>query len=449
LNQRATPHASHDSATRIRVVILGGGFAGLNAARALGGRKPFDVTLIDRVNHYTFQPLLYQVASASLSATDIADPLRVLLSRFSNVQVLLGEALRVDVTARCVFTTAGTLPYDYLLVACGVQTSYFGNERWEQFAPGLKSLAQATEIHARILSEFEIAERETNRDAVRRHLTFVVVGGGATGVELAGAIAEISRRTLVEDFRAISTAASRIILIEAAARLLSPFSERLSEHARRDLEALGVEVRLNTRVQDIRDGAVILDGEHIDASVILWAAGVRGVPIAETLGAQLDRQRCVHVGPDCSIAGHPEVFVAGDLAVCAHHKTGKPLSQVANVAAQQGRHFARNLRRELRRKPRQPFHYFNKGQMATIGVGRAICEIGPIGFGGLFAWITWIGIHIYYLSSMRNRFFVFIIWTWSLITRSRHARVVIPTGWHTYPVNTSAEEPAARSPKVP
>jgi NADH dehydrogenase len=431
------------------VVIVGGGFCGLNAARSLGNRKPFDVTLIDRVNHYTFQPLLYQVATAVLSAPDIADPLRSLMSKCANVRVLLGEAQRVDVTARCVYTTAGTLPYDYLLLAGGVQTSYFGHEQWEPFAPGLKSLSQATEIHSRVLSEFEIAEREANRDAVRRHLTFVIVGGGATGVELAGAIAEISRRTLAQDFRAILPTTTRIVLIEAAGRLLSPFQERLSGHAQRDLEALGVEVRLNTRVQDIRDGVVILENERIEAGVILWAAGVRGVPVAATLGAQLDRSGCVHVGADCSIAGHPEVFVAGDLAVCRHHKTGHPLPQVANVAAQQGRYFARTLRRDLRGEPRQPFRYFNKGQMATIGVGRAICEVGRIGFGGLFAWVVWIGIHIYYLSSMRNRFFVFLNWTWSLVTRSRHARVIIPVHWRTYPDQAATSLQQQRTNRAP
>jgi NADH dehydrogenase len=317
-------------------------------------------------------------------------------------------------------------------VACGVQTSYFGNEHWEPFAPGLKSLAQATEIHTRILSEFEIADRETNLDARRRQLTFVIVGGGATGVELAGAIAEISRRTVREDYPALMKGSTRIMLIEAAGRLLAPFHEQLSQRAQRDLERLGVEVRLNTRVQDILDGAVILEGERIDAGVVLWAAGVRGAPLAGTLGVELNPQGCVQVGPDLSIAGHPEVFVAGDLAVCAHHETGVPLAQVANVAAQQGRHFARNLRRELRGKPREPFRYFNKGQMATIGVGHAVLEAGPVRFAGIFAWIIWIAIHIYYLSSMRNRFFVFFRWTWSLITRSRHARIIIPTEWRTY-----------------
>jgi NADH dehydrogenase len=429
---------------KIRVVILGGGFAGLNAARSLGNRKPFDVTLIDRVNHYSFQPLLYQVACAILSASDISDPLRSLLTDYDNVRVLLGEAQRIDVDARCVHTTAGTLPYDYLLVACGVQTSYFGNERWEPFAPGLKSLAQAMEIHTRLLSELETADLETHRDEQIRHLTFVVVGGGATGVELAGSIAELSRRTVREDYPVLVSAKIRIILIEAAGRLLSPFHERLAQRAQRDLEKLGVEVRLNTRVQDIRDGVVMLEGEHIAAGVVLWAAGVRGVPLAGTLGSEVNRQGCVPVGPDLSIAGHPEVFVAGDLAVCAHHETGVPLAQVANVAAQQGRHFARNLRRELRGKPREPFRYFDKGQMATIGVGRAILQAGPVRFGGLFAWIIWIAIHIFYLSSMRNRIFVFFKWTWSLVTWSRHARVVIPAQWRTYPAQAAGDDQQMR-----
>lgn len=433
MNSSTQVSAVADGKRKIRVVILGGGFAGLNAARSLGNREPFEVTLLDRVNHYTFQPLLYQVATAALGGQDIADPLRSLTAKYPNVRVLLGEAQRIDVDARCVHTSVGELEYDYLLVACGVQTSYFGHEDWEAAAPGLKNLSQAAEIRARVLGEFEIAEREADRDRRSRDLTFVVIGGGATGVELAASIAEISRRTLKQDFRAIVPASARVVLIEAGARLLSGLQPRSSDLARRDLEKLGVEVRLSTPVRDIRDGCVMLDNERIEAGVILWAAGVRGVPIAATLGAKLDRRGCVHVGPDCTIAGHPEVFVVGDLAVCAHHKTGQPLAQVANVAAQQGRYFARTLRGDVRGKARQPFHYFNKGNMAAIGVGRAICDVGPLCFGGFLAWLTWIGIHIYYLSSMRNRFFVFMRWSWSLITWKRHARIMIPTDWRTYP----------------
>jgi NADH:ubiquinone reductase (H+-translocating) len=415
-----------------RVVIIGGGFGGLNAAKKLGGRRDFDVTLIDRYNHYTFQPLLYQVATAALSEQEIADPLRGLLAKHSNVRVLQATATHIDKQQRCVHTTHGVHPYDYLLVAAGVQNSYFGHEEWEEAAPGLKTLSQAAEIRTRILSAFEAAAHETTPEASKRHLTFVVIGGGATGVEMAGAIAEITRQTISQELRGFDPNSARIVLVEAAPRLLSAFLPKDSERARRDLMSLGVEVRLNTKVLSVGANMVELEDERIQAGVIVWAAGVRGAPLVKSLGVELDRRGCVPVAPDCTIAGHPEVFVIGDVAVCLHHKTGKPLGQVANVAAQQGRYFARTIMGDLKGKPRKPFKYFNKGQMATIGVFRAVCEMGNFGFAGFPAWVVWIAIHIYYLSSMHNRSFVFLRWVTSLITMTRHARVIVPPEWETY-----------------
>jgi NADH dehydrogenase len=418
--------------TQQRVVILGGGFGGLNAARSLGGDARFAVTLIDSHNHYTFQPLLYQVATAALGEQEIADPLRGLLSKHKNVRVLQATALAVDVEARRVRTTHGEFSYDYLLVACGVQNSYFGHEQWERWAPGLKTLSQAREIRARILGAFEVAAHDVDPQTRRRFLTFVVVGGGATGVELAGAIATITRQTLTEELRGFDPTMGRVVLVEAAARLLTTFDAGLAERARRDLVAVGVDVRLNTQVVEVGETYVDLGGERIPAGVIIWTAGVCGVPLGATLDAALDRRGCVVVREDCTIAGHHEVFVIGDLAVCRHHGTGRPLGQVANVAAQQGRYFARTLQRDLVGKPRVPFRYFDKGQMATIGVFRALCEAGPVKFGGLAAWLVWIVIHIHYLSSMRNRFFVLLRWIWSLVTMAHHARVIVPPAWQTY-----------------
>ena len=429
---------------RPRVVILGGGFAGLNAARTLGRSRAFDVTLIDQVNHYTFQPLLYQVATAALSEQDIADSLRGLLARYGSVRVVQAGAQRVDVEARCVHTSRGAFGYDYLVVACGVQNAYFGRDEWEPHAPGLKTLSQAAELRARIIGAFEQAAVEQAAGKPTKPLTFVVIGGGATGVEMAGAIAEIARQTLVGELQ-LDPQFSRVVLVEAAGRLLSNFHPDDSDRARRDLSSLGVEVRLNTRVLSVGDHCVELENERVNANVIVWAAGVAGVPIAKSLGVPLDRRGCVPVGPDCTIPGHPEVFVIGDLAVTPHHKTGEPLGQVANVASQQGRYVGRTLLGDLKGRARKPFHYFNKGQMATIGVFRAVCEMGSIRFGGFPAWVVWIFIHIFYLSSMRNRFFVFLRWMWSIITMHRHARVVVPHAWQTYPAPPVQQQTAQRT----
>ncbi|HSN70934.1 MAG TPA: NAD(P)/FAD-dependent oxidoreductase [Steroidobacteraceae bacterium] len=425
-----------------RIVIVGGGFAGLNAAKKLCDRRRFEVTLVDKENHHVFQPLLYQVATAALSAEDIATPLRHVLGRCRNLHVVQARARRVDLERRCVVTDAGEYQYDALLLACGVQNAYFGHPTWEEHAPGLKNLAQAEEIRARLLGAFERAERSTDPREQIRALACVIVGGGPTGVELAGAIAEIARHTLANEFRHIDPRRTRIQLIEAGPRLLADFAPRLSERTRRDLERLGVEVRLNTRVREVGpDRLECEDGSTIEATVILWAAGVYGVPIAATLGVPLDDMGRVFVAEDCTIPGHPEVFVAGDLAHFVDR--GEVLGLVANVAAQQGRYFARTVRGDLDGRSRKPFHYFDKGRMATIGRGRAICEVGPVRFGGFPAWLIWLGIHIFYLVGLRNRLFVFMQWAWAYLFHRRGARVVVNPQWR-----TKAAEPAPDSAAV-
>lgn len=427
-----------------RIVIVGGGFAGLNAAKKLCDRRPFEVTLIDKENHHVFQPLLYQVATAALSAEDIATPLRHVLGPCGNLHVVQARAHRIDLGRRCVVTDAGEYQYDALLLACGVENAYFGHPAWEEHAPGLKNLAQAEEIRARLLGAFERAERSADPREQARALTCLIIGGGPTGVELAGAIAEIARHTLANEFRQIDPRRTRIQLIEAGPRLLAGFAPRMSERTRRDLERLGVEVRLKTRVREVgRDHVECEDGTRIEAAVILWTAGVQGVPLAATLGVPLDDMGRVYVAEDCTIPGHPEVFVAGDLAHFMDR--GEVLGLVANVAAQQGRYFARTVRGDFEGRSRKPFHYFDKGRMATIGRGSAICEVGPVRFGGFPAWLIWLGIHIFYLVGLRNRLFVFLQWAWAYLFHRRGARVVVNPQWRTTPAERRSDSAASDS----
>lgn len=420
-----------------RVVIVGAGFAGLNLAQALGGEKRVSVTLLDRSNHHLFQPLLYQVAMAGLSPAEIAAPIRSLVSRHANVRVLREEVVDVDVDRRVVHTTDGAHPYDFLLLACGARHAYFGHEEWEPFAPGLKTLEQATEIRRRVLDAFEEAEKEEDPARQRSLLTFAVVGGGPTGVELAGAMGEMSRFTLARDFRRIDPKLARVVLVEAGPRILPAFSPGLASRAVRDLETLGVQVWTSSPVTHVDADGVEIGEERLRCATVLWAAGVRPSPLSERLGVPLDKQGRVIVEPDLSLPGHPEVFVAGDQAHAAG-ADGAPLPGLAPVALQQGRYLARQIRRELDGKPREPFRYRDKGQMATIGRSRAILEMGRLRVGGWFAWLAWLIVHIYYLVGFKNRLFVVMQWAWAYVSFGRGARLIVDKRWRFY------EEPAPR-----
>ncbi len=407
------------------IVILGGGFGGLAAARTLGA-GPVRVTLVDRSNHHLFQPLLYQVATALLPAPDIAAPLRNLLSEHPNVRVLLAEAERVDVEKRVVLLDhEEPLAYDYLIVATGLRHHYFGHPEWEHHAPGLKTLYEALEIRNRVLLAFEAAERLADPDAKRTFLTFVVVGGGATGVELAGQLAEISRNALRKDFRTIDPSSARIVLVEGADRIFGDYEPRLSERARRDLESLGVEVRTSSFVTEIDESGVTLaHDERIAAHTVLWAAGVRASRLTAQLGADLDSLGRVKVTPYCTVPGHDEVAVIGDLVHFPSRKNGKPLPAVAQVAIQSGKLVARNILRRCRGQEPERFEYFDKGLMATIGRNRAIVQSGRLKMTGFVAWLTWLFIHIAFLVGFRNRVAVLLQWVWAYVTNERASRVV-------------------------
>ncbi|HEY4368510.1 MAG TPA: NAD(P)/FAD-dependent oxidoreductase [Steroidobacteraceae bacterium] len=415
-----------------KVLIVGAGFAGLNAARKLRSVRDVDVTVIDRENHHLFQPLLYQVAMAALSPADIAAPIRSLLSGSTNTRVIQATVKSVDVAGKRVITEAEEYSYDYLLLACGAKHAYFGHEEWEANAPGLKTLPQATEIRRRVLEAFEAAERDTDPGKRRQHLTFVVVGGGPTGVELAGAIGEMSRYTLARDFRAIDPRQTRVMLVEAGPRILPSFDTKLAARAMRDLESLGVQVWTAARVTDVNSAGVVVGNEQIAASTVLWAAGVRAADVGKTLGVPVDEVGRVVVGADLTIAGHPEVFVAGDLARSTDEASGKPLPGVALVAMQEGIYAAEQIRNDLKGRPRVPFHYRNLGQLATIGRSRAIVEIFGLRLSGWVAWWVWLLVHIYRLSGFRNRIIVLIQWAWSYMTFTRGARLIVGKEWQEY-----------------
>lgn len=429
-----------------RVVIVGGGFAGLNAAKILGRRRDsLEVVLIDRRNHHLFQPLLYQVAMAGLSPADIAAPIRSLLSEFRNTRVIQGEVKGVDAARKRVHGDFGEERYDYLLLAAGAMHAYFGREEWEPYAPGLKTVEQATEIRRRVLTAFERAEATAeDRSERKRQLTFVIVGGGPTGVELAGAIGEMSRTTLARDFRTIDPKLTRVILIEAGPRILKTFDEGLASQTTRDLESLGVQVWTNSRVTKVDAEGVEVGEERIGAATVLWAAGVKAAEFegVEAI-AERDRIGRIAVGEDLSVEAHPEIFVAGDLAYATHEQAQGYPGQ-APVAMQQGRFVARAILRELAGEPRGSFRYVDKGQMATIGRSRAIVEAGSLRFSGLFAWWVWLLVHIYYLTGFRNRVLVLIQWAWSYLTFSRGARLIVDKRWRSYPPKPKLEEePAA------
>ncbi|MFO1362884.1 MAG: NAD(P)/FAD-dependent oxidoreductase [Burkholderiales bacterium] len=405
------------------VVILGCGFGGLAAAKTFAG-EDVRVTLIDRENHHLFQPLLYQVATAGLASVAIAAPIRHIFRRQRNVTTLLAEARAVDLAGkRVVLDDGAALAYDYLIVATGATHSYFGHDEWARFAPGLKTLDDAMEIRRQILLAYERAERATDPAAQRRLLDFVVVGGGATGVELAGTLAEIARHTLRDEFRRIDSRTAHVTLIEATRRVLPTYPEELSEKARRQLERLGVEVRTETRVTRIDDDGVWLGDQRLAAGTVVWAAGIAASPLARTLGVPLDRAGRVAVGPDLSVPDHPHAFVIGDLATVA--SGGKPVPGIAPAAKQMGRRAARNILARIAGRPGRAFRYIDYGSLATIGRNSGIAVIGPFRFWGLPAWLFWLFVHIFFLIGFRNRLMVFADWAWSYLTFARVARIVM------------------------
>jgi len=406
------------------VLILGGGFAGLYAARALK-RAPVRVTVVDRRNHHLFQPMLYQVATAALNPSDIAAPIRSVLRNQANTEVLLGEVESIDpVERRVVLTDGADCTYDYLIVATGARHSYFGHDDWEVMAPGLKSLEDALTIRQRVLLAFEKAEREP--DPVRRqaHLTFVVVGGGPTGVEMAGAVAELRRYALRRDFRRIDPGEATVLLLEGGPRLLPWYPESLSDKAKRELRRLGVEVRTETLVTNIRPGSVAAAGWTIPTQTVIWAAGNVASPVLRSLGAPLDSAGRAIVEPDCTIPNHPEIFVLGDAALFQHQQGG-PLPGICPVAIQMGQYAARTIRGDVEGRPRRAFHYWDKGQLAVIGRGHAVADIWKLHFAGFLAWLVWTFVHIFFLIGFRNRILVMIQWAWSYLTFGRGARLIM------------------------
>ena len=410
-----------------RVVVVGGGFAGLNAAKRLARRKELEITVIDRHNYHLFQPLLYQVAMAGLSPGEIAVPIRSVLAKHRNVSVLMAEAKGVDLAGRKLRTEFRDIDYDYLILACGAQHSYFGHEEWEPFAPGLKTLEQATEIRRRVLLAFELAEREKSPEKIRQLLTFVVVGGGPTGVELAGALGEISRFALSRDFRHIDPRQTRVILIEAGQKVLAAFDPKLPERAKLDLENLGVTIWTGARVTGIDAEGVTLGNERLAACTVLWAAGVKPAEINASIG-EVDRAGRVLVEKDLSLPGHREVFVLGDQAAVK----GESLPGLAPVAIQEGRAAAAAIIADFQGRERKPFRYLDKGQIATIGRSKAVFESGGVKFGGLFAWLAWLLIHIFYLIGFKNRVIVLIQWAWSYLTFKRGAQLIVNKEWRSF-----------------
>ena len=404
------------------VVIIGAGFGGLEAAKKLAW-KDVRVTVIDRTNYHLFQPLLYQVATAALSPADIAAPIRAILSKCRNLEVILAEVESVDVDAKKVKTVDLQIDYDYLILATGARHSYFGHSEWEKLAPGLKSLEDAVELRRRILMAFEYAEKTTDEAARKAAMNFVVIGGGPTGVEMAGAIAEISRYTLAKNFCHIDPSQARVILIEGTSRLLSGYSQDLSESARKQLVALGVEVRTDARATDLTESGVQLEGEFIPCRVKIWAAGNTASFVGKTLGVPVDRVGRVIVNDDLTIPGHPEVQVIGDLANFSH-QTGEPLPGVSPVAMQQGRRAAHNILRMIRGEKPLPFRYFDKGSMATIGRNKAVADLKFFHLSGLPAWLAWLFVHIIFLVGFRNRLLVLFQWAWAYLTFDKGARLI-------------------------
>ena len=423
MTELATPLSTPLSTPR--VVIVGGGFAGLAAARALA-HQPLHVTVIDRQNHHLFQPLLYQVATAALSPADIASPIRSVLRGQKNADVILGEVTGFDLGQRLVQSTVGDLPYDFLIVAAGARNNYFGHPTWEQYAVGLKDLDEAVEIRRRVLVALEAAEREHDPKKQERLLTFVVIGAGPTGVEMAGALQELSTYLLAKDFHRVTPKMVKVVLMEGGPRVLAAFPEKLSEDARKELVHLGVDVRLDCKVTDIdaasvhytTNGAALV----LESPTVMWTAGVSASPLAALFGLPVDRGGRVQVGEDCTIAGHPEVFVLGDMAL--QQQDGHSLPGVAPVAMQHGRYVAKAIAATLHEQKRAPFRYWDKGSLATIGRSKAVVAAGKLQMSGFIAWCMWLVVHIFYLIGFRNRVAVMLSWAWSYITFQRGARLI-------------------------
>lgn len=407
---------------RPRVVIVGAGFGGLRLARKLSS-APVAITLIDRRNHHTFQPLLYQVATAGISPGEIAAPIRWIVRGRKNIEVLLGEVQDFDLEQRIVKMADANVSYDYLIVAAGATHAYFGHDEWEPFAPGLKTIEDALEIRRRVLLAFELAERQASAGAPAMPLNFVIVGGGPTGVELAGTLAEIARQVLANEFRTIDPKTTKIILLEGGPRVLPTYSEDLSRSAEEQLRNLGVEVHTSAMVTNIEPAAVWIRDVRLDAAVILWAAGVLASPLGKRLGVPTDRAGRVLVNPDLSIPGRPEVFVIGDLA-SLKDKHGKMLPGVAPVAMQEGVEVAKNIERDLAHESRKNFSYFDKGNLATIGRAAGVAQFGKVHISGYIAWLSWLFVHIFFLIGFRNRIIVLIQWAWSYFTYERGARLI-------------------------
>jgi NADH dehydrogenase len=405
-----------------RIVIIGGGFGGLYAAKTLR-RAPARITLVDRRNYHLFQPLLYQVATAALNPSDIATPIRSVLRKQENVSVIMGDATAIDLDQKLIKLTDGELAYDILIIATGATHSYFGHPEWEANAPGLKTIEDALEIRRRVLLAFEAAERESDPVRQRAWLNFVVVGGGPTGVELAGALSEIARQTMLRDFRRINPSSARVILIEGLDRLLPLYPPDLSAKASAQLRSLGVEVMTSTMVTRVTDREVAAGAMAIPARTVLWAAGVQASPLARSLGSPLDRAGRVRVNPDLSIPGHPEVFVIGDLAAVTQDD-GTLVPGVAPAAIQEGIHTAKNIQRMLNRQTALPFRYRDKGSLATIGRAAGVADFGRIRLSGFVAWAAWLGIHIFFLIGFRNRLLVMLQWAWAYVTFQRGARLI-------------------------
>ena len=410
------------NAERPHVVIIGGGFGGLEAAKILGD-EAVRITILDRTNHHLFQPLLYEVATAALSPADIAAPIRGVLTKFGNIDVTLAEVRSIDVAGKTISTGDQEIAYDYLIVATGSRHSYFGHDEWEKLAPGLKSLEDAVEIRRRLLLAFEYAEKISDEAARKAAMTFVIVGGGPTGVEMAGAIAEISRYTLAKDFRRVDPTHARVILVEGDERVLSSFPDDLSASAEKQLRALGVEVRTGVRAENITEAGVTVRGEFIPSRVKIWAAGNAASALGKCLGVPLDRAGRVMVNDDLTIPDHPEVQVIGDLAHFAH-QTGRPLPGVSPVAMQQGRHAARNVLGLIEGRTAQRFWYWDKGSMATIGRNKAVADLNFVHFSGFPAWLAWLFVHIIFLVGFRNRVAVLMQWAWAYFTFNKGARLI-------------------------
>jgi NADH dehydrogenase len=409
--------------TKPKVVIVGGGFGGLWTAKALAN-SPVEVTLIDRKNHHVFQPLLYQVATAVLSPGEIAQPIRRILHKFKNIEVILGEVTGFDNEAKEVKLSDGSkITCDYLVVAAGARHAYFGHDEWEVNAPGLKTLEDALEIRSRVLLAFELAERETYLTGVERQLNFVVVGGGPTGVELAGAIAGIARQALAIDFNAIDTRKAKVMLFEGSDRVLGTFGHHLSASAKSQLESLGVEVQLNSFVNEIQPGRIKTGDQWIECDVVLWATGVAASPLGVALGSETDKAGRVLVEPDLSLKKFPEIFVIGDMA-SIRQENGEPVPGVSPAAMQMGEATAANILRDVRSQRRKNFRYVNKGTMATIGRNKAIADLGGHQFKGFIAWLMWLFLHVMFLIGFRNRFAVMFEWFWAYLTRERSARLI-------------------------